>query len=226
MARSNLSRSTMQDSTKTIKRAAPPPDAGIDSPAKRPKHMNTSAASHQHHDTAEPGEASTRALGIHEILENILLKLLTKDLFVLQRVNSMWKDVIHRSVPVQKKMFLLADGEVLKPGADVQLSSTKSLRINPILQLVCEGGCSGTKASRLWQERRLRASCNAFARQQVKFQHHDLRPAQQRCSFGSRHVRHAASNINCRSMVRSGLRCGTYQHEALLQGHHPRRCYR
>lgn len=51
----------------------------------------------------------------YELLEKILLNLSTENLFGVQRVSSGWKDVITRSHPIQKRMFLLAEGEPVKP---------------------------------------------------------------------------------------------------------------
>lgn len=58
------------------------------------------------------------ALDTYELLERVLTNLPMKQLFVVQRVSLTWKAVIERSQPLQKKMFLLADGQPLGPVED------------------------------------------------------------------------------------------------------------
>lgn len=75
------------------------------------------------------------------LLEQVLIDLPLKDLFVLQRVNTSWRDVISRSEPIQKKMFLLPDGPVVFGEDDQEvepvLPEIPSLRLNPILAMRC-----------------------------------------------------------------------------------------
>lgn len=80
-------------------------------------------------------------LDTYELLENILLRVPMKQLFVVQRVSKTWKDIIERSQSLRKKMFLLADGEPLRPRTVLHvvdvLEFNPELRLNPALYTSC-----------------------------------------------------------------------------------------
>lgn len=59
-----------------------------------------------------------RASDTYELLEQILLCLPIKDLFVVQRVSRTWKSIIQQSRGIRKKMFLLANGNPIVQKAD------------------------------------------------------------------------------------------------------------
>jgi len=50
--------------------------------------------------------AAQLVLSIPEILEQILLSLFMKDVFVFQRINKTWRDTIQNSPSLQRKLFL------------------------------------------------------------------------------------------------------------------------
>lgn len=81
----------------------------------------------------------------YELLEKILFHVPMKQLF-LRRVSKTWQGVIKRSQGLQKKMFLLADGQPLKPRTipmqafDV-LQYDLDLRLNPAVHLACGAAC-------------------------------------------------------------------------------------
>lgn len=87
--------------------------------------------------------AVSAVLGTYEVLEKILLKLPTRSLFVVQRVSRSWKSLVRQSHPLQKRMFLKADGQPCKPlgtDPDGQLSPLYRgcLTFNPILSFMLE----------------------------------------------------------------------------------------
>ena len=63
--------------------------------------------------TSVMATAVSRVLSTYELLEQILLHLQLKDLFVIQRVDTTWRDLIHRSEPIRKKKFLTPSAPVL-----------------------------------------------------------------------------------------------------------------
>ncbi|KAK5718484.1 hypothetical protein LTR15_008214 [Elasticomyces elasticus] len=66
-------------------------------------------ASIESNDTApmeQTASAATRVLGIPELLEAILIGTDAKTLLLAQRVAPQWRDLIRRSHPLQKKLFL------------------------------------------------------------------------------------------------------------------------
>lgn len=56
-----------------------------------------------------------KVVGTYELLEAILHNCQVRQLYVLRSVNSTWLAVIERSENLQKKMFLLVDGDALSP---------------------------------------------------------------------------------------------------------------
>ena len=82
-----------------------------------------------------------KVLGTYELLEKILLNLSAKNLFGLQRISRAWKSDIDQSHPLRKKMFLMADGEPVKPNeAEIYRGC---LRLNPVVNFdLCELGSS------------------------------------------------------------------------------------
>lgn len=84
--------------------------------------------------------ATNRVLQTYELLEAILLKLPLKNLFVVQRVNTTWKELIGRSEGIRKKMFLLADGEAIRPTKNdgYWLHFAGPIQLNPALRVLCD----------------------------------------------------------------------------------------
>ena len=80
---------------------------------------------------------ATTVLATYELLENILLNLPIKDLFIIQRVDSTWRDLIQRSDPLQHKMFLRPAGDVLHPDAKRLKYEAETIHINPGLVNRC-----------------------------------------------------------------------------------------
>lgn len=81
-------------------------------------------------------------LETYELLERILLNVPMKQLFVVRRTSKAWSYLIERSQSLQKRMFLLADGEPLKPvrsGTAYRLEYQHSALLNPAVHLVCAG---------------------------------------------------------------------------------------
>lgn len=89
-----------------------------------------------------------KVLHNYEMLEQVLSQLQIKDLFAVQRVNSMWRDLIARSMTIQKKMFLYADGAPVEPISEPHgvTDYDAALRLNKALKFRC-GDCEVRKGS-------------------------------------------------------------------------------
>lgn len=111
---------------------------------------DTPATTHGHQPTAVMGAStimsstSTVVLDTYELLEIILLRIPMKQLFVYQRVSKTWRSVIERSANLQKKMFLRASAEPLKPHLHRPpawnnelwtVNAAGDIRFNPIVRL-------------------------------------------------------------------------------------------
>lgn len=82
--------------------------------------------------------SSSTVLGTYGLLEQVLIQLPLKDLFIVQRVATSWKDLIERSEAIRKKMFLMAEGPVLHPdAASTRLQYSDTMRLHPALQAAC-----------------------------------------------------------------------------------------
>lgn len=67
----------------------------------------------------DPTKAAAKAAGsTYELVEQILLSLPPKRLFVLQGVNSDWRDIIQRSQRLKKKMFLMPPASAVESPSD------------------------------------------------------------------------------------------------------------
>ena len=90
--------------------------------------------------------ASARAFDNYEMLESILLQLPIKDLYMAKSVAPSWHDLICYSKSVQKRMFLLPDGNPQSFTQEEPDSGglgpiyTGRLRLNPALGLHCAQG--------------------------------------------------------------------------------------
>lgn len=85
--------------------------------------------------------AARGPLATYELLEQILVMLPPKDLFIAQRVSSFWRGLICRSKDIQKQMFLLEDGRLLEPeeranGGEInpEMWYSDTLHLNPALR--------------------------------------------------------------------------------------------
>ena len=67
------------------------------------------------HVLQQSNRAAAAVFDITELFEHILLETTISDLFVHQRVSKKWFAFIKTSKKLQKKMFLLADGEPVSP---------------------------------------------------------------------------------------------------------------
>ena len=94
------------------------------------------------HVLQQSNRAAAAVFDITELFEHILLETTIPDLFVHQRVSKKWFDFIKTSKKLQKKMFLLADGEPVAPiwlssGTERKLGFTRyaaqMLTVNPKL---------------------------------------------------------------------------------------------
>ncbi|CZT23015.1 uncharacterized protein RCC_08725 [Ramularia collo-cygni] len=91
--------------------------------------------------TAPVQEAPRRLLEQYEIMEQVLLELEVEELCVVQRVSTFWRDLIKRSQPIQKKMFLLPEGPTLQPDHvyirnEQVINYAARLRVNPIVDAI------------------------------------------------------------------------------------------
>lgn len=89
-------------------------------------------------------QAALAVFGIAELFDRILLETTFRDLFIIQRVSKQWQDFISSSKPLQKRMFLLADGEPVSPvwlspnttpAVKHTLYAARTLKLNPLLKL-------------------------------------------------------------------------------------------
>lgn len=78
-------------------------------------------------------QAEHRIWRVPEMIEGILYQLPTKDLLFAKSVCKTWKDAIERSTKLQKRLFLIADGEVW---SDLEAMKEAGVRpkFNPLLQ--------------------------------------------------------------------------------------------
>lgn len=91
--------------------------------------------------------SAAKVFEAYELLEMLLLNLPLKDLYVVQRVCTTWRDLIHRSQGIKKIMFLMASGP--PPSRDEyfpdkyygQAIYSGQLTLNPILHLSCGAHC-------------------------------------------------------------------------------------
>lgn len=67
------------------------------------------------------GSATAKVLSTYELLEAVLLNCQVRQLFVLQSVSPTWRSLVQRSEALRKKMFLLADGDALRPARFTRL---------------------------------------------------------------------------------------------------------
>lgn len=58
---------------------------------------------------------AAKVLGTYELLEGVLIHFPGRELFVLQSLNTSWRDLIQRSEKLQKKMFLRPIGDAISP---------------------------------------------------------------------------------------------------------------
>ncbi|KAK4621549.1 hypothetical protein CLAFUW4_07220 [Fulvia fulva] len=81
-------------------------------------------------------DAHQEVFDTYELLEQILLQLPIKDLFVLQRVSAKWRKVIAESHPLQRRMYLRAQGGVMKPilNEDEETIYRGRVKINPAME--------------------------------------------------------------------------------------------
>lgn len=94
---------------------------------------------------SETSSPMSRVLGTYELLERILLHLPLKNLYVLQRVSTTWRDLIERSKPIQQKMFIAAAQEPQCPtnkAVENEFSqplypTINDFRLNPLLHTYC-----------------------------------------------------------------------------------------
>lgn len=96
-----------------------------------------------------PNMVAHKALDVVELLETILLHLPMKDVYNLQRTCKTWKAVIHESGQLQKKMFLLAEGDVLRPmlrSGEPPSDGQSSSYCRSTLRMCPEPGCHMTSA--------------------------------------------------------------------------------
>ena len=68
--------------------------------------------------------AAPAVLGTYELCELILLQVPMKDVYILQRVNTTWRDTIARSQDLRKKLLRISSETPLKPVAN---TSTQNL---------------------------------------------------------------------------------------------------
>ena len=85
--------------------------------------------------------------GTHELLERVLIHLPIRDLFVLQRISTKFSVVVQRFHLIRERMFLRADGDVLRPNPNHQNPDIDELspgcevvmRLNPAAGLFRNG---------------------------------------------------------------------------------------
>ncbi|KAK5111853.1 hypothetical protein LTR85_011751 [Meristemomyces frigidus] len=96
----------------------------------------------------------TAAFDTYELLERVLANLPIRDLLVCQRTSNAWQASILHSIIIRKKMFLVADGDVVHP--------VPVLRFNPALGFY-RNGIRHHRGASDWRGRPTSANHEIFA---------------------------------------------------------------